>query len=146
MILLVCLAVSSSAGPYDNYLKADDIEKVTGLKGVKSMDKNTSVGAGGDLNFTTADGKLILMIQVEDKGQYAGYKKYYFKSDIKGIGEQAMEGASFPKMPSNLIAFTKGGKCVTLATFVDMASGGKKHMLTISQMTTLAITVASRMQ
>lgn len=146
LILLFCLVFTAFAGPYDAYLKAGDIEKVTGLKGVKSIDRNPSIGAGGDLNFTTADGKLIVMIQVVSKSQYAGYKQYFFKSDIKGIGEQAMEGTTVAGMPSNLVAFTKGIQCVALTAFGDQASDGRKNMLTQDQMKALARTIASRMK
>lgn len=146
LVLLFPIALTASAGPYDSYLKAGDIEKTAGLKGVKSIERNPSIGAGGDLNFATADGKLIVMIQVVSKSQYAGYKQYFFKSDIKGVGEQAMEGTTIPGMPANLVAFTKGVECVALTAFGDQASDGKKNMLTIDQMKDLAKTIASRMK
>ena len=146
LVLFLSLAMMAAAGPYDGYLKASDIEKTAGLKGVKSIERNPSIGAGGDLNFATADGKLIVMIQVVSKSQYAGYKQYFFKSDIKGVGEQAMEGTTIPGMPPNLVAFTKGVECVALTAFGDQASDGKKNMLTIDQMKALAKTIASRMK
>jgi hypothetical protein len=145
-ILFLFSSLIGSAGSFDNYLKSSDLEKATGLKGVKSIAKGTAAGAGGDLNFTTADGTLIVMIQVVGKSNYAGYKQMFFKADIKGVGEQAMEGATVPKQPSNLVAFTKGAECVALMAFADAASGGKKNMLTIAQLTGLAKTMASRMK
>jgi hypothetical protein len=152
--LLCCVAVLVSftlnatavAGAYDNYLKANDIEKVAGLKGVKSVAKGALSGAGGDLNFATSDDKLIVMVQVVGKSQYVGFKKYFFKSSIKGLGEEAMEGASVPGMPSNVVVFVKGAQCVALTAFGDAASGGKKFMLTIAQMSELAKTIAARMK
>jgi len=145
-ILLFSVTVMAADGPYDNYLKASDIEKAAGLKGVKLVAKGALSGAGGDLNFATADNKLIVMIQVVGSSQYVGYKKYFFKADIKGVGDQAMEGATIAGLPSNVVAFTKGAECVALTTFGNPAGDGKKNMLTVSQMTALAKTIASRMK
>jgi hypothetical protein len=145
-ILLLCSSLMVSAGSFDNYLKAGDLEKATGLKGVKSIVKHALPGAGGDLNFATADDKLIVMIQVVGKSNYAGYKKYFFKADIKGVGDEAMEGATIPGQVSNLVAFTKGTECVALTAFGDAASGGKKNMLSVAQLMGLAKVIASRMQ
>jgi len=145
-ILFLLSSLIGSAGSFDNYLKTSDLEKATGLKGVKSIAKGSAAGAGGDLNFTTADGTLIVMIQVVGKSNYAGYKKMFFKADMKGLGDQAMEGATVPKQPSNLVAFTKGTECVALMAFGDAASGGSKFMLTIAQLTELAKIIASRMK
>ena len=144
--LFLLLAVTAFAGPYDSYLKASDIEKATGMKGVKFVERMAKKGAGGDLNFATAEGKLIVMVQVVDKNNYGGYKQLCFKSDIKGIGDQAMEGATISGAPSNLLAFTKGTQCVALTAFADPFNFGKKNMLTIAQLTDLAKTIASRMK
>jgi hypothetical protein len=145
-ILLLASSLICSAGSFDNYLKPGDFEKATGLKGVKSVAKQSLPGAGGDLNFATADDKLIVMIQVVGKSNYPGYKKYFFKADIKGLGEEAMEGTTIPGQVSNLVAFTKGTECVALTAFGDAASGGKKNMLTVAQLTGLAKLIASRMK
>jgi hypothetical protein len=145
-LLLLCSSLIVSAASFDNYLKAGDIEKTTGLKGVKSIAKQSLPGAGGDLNFATADDKLIVMIQVVGKSNYAGYKKYFFKADIKGMGDEALEGTTIPGQASNLVAFTKGTECVALTTFGDSTSGGKKNMLTVTQLTVLAKIIASRMR
>jgi hypothetical protein len=145
-ILFLFSSLIGSAGSFDNYLKTSDCEKATGLKGVKSITKGAAAGAGGDLNFTTADGTLIVMIQVVGKSNYAGYKQMFFKADVKGLGDQAMEGTTIPKQPSNVVAFTKGTECVALTAFGDPASGGKKNMLTVAQMIELAKIMASRMK
>ena len=44
------------------YLTVQDVEKITGLQGVKLVPRDPSKGAGGDLNFANKDGKLILMV------------------------------------------------------------------------------------
>ncbi len=144
--MLFFCSIMAYAGPFDNHLKISDVEKATGLKGVKSVAKGSATGAGGDLNFATADGNLALMVQIVDKSQYVGFKQYFFKADLNGVGDQAMVGGTVPKSPSNLVVFTKGSRCVALTAFADPASYGKKFMLTVAQLTDLAKTIASRVK
>lgn len=129
---------------YEKYLTAADVEGISGLKGVKSIPRNPQIGAGGDLNFSTADDKLIVMVQIVDQNNYEGYKKYFFKSAIDGLGDQAMKGATLQNRPENLVAFTKGNKCVALTVFVNK-DDFSKNMLSIEQTSELAKTIASRM-
>jgi hypothetical protein len=124
-------------------LSAADVIKVSGLTGAKLIPKNPGIGAGGALNFATADRKLIVMVQVENKSQYIGYKKYFFKAAVKGLGDEAMQGATVPNSPSNLVAFTKGTNCVALTVFGDQNNPGK-NMLTIEQTIELAKIIVSR--
>ena len=53
------------------YLTVQDVEKITGLHGVKLVPADPSKGAGGDLNFANKDGKLILMVQRMPLFRYA---------------------------------------------------------------------------
>lgn len=126
-------------------LTAADIVKVTGLAGAKLTPKNPSIGAGGDLNFATADNKLIVMVQVVNKRDYEGFKKYDVKvTAIKGLGDQAMQGATSTYTPPNQVVFTKGNTCVALMVFGDSKNIGK-NMLTIEQTIELAKIIVSRM-
>jgi hypothetical protein len=133
-----------SAGPYDKYLTAADIASVSGLKGVKLIPKNPSIGAGGDLNFAINATQLVVMVQVVDKSNYAGYKQLCFKAVVKGLGDQAMEGAAMPGGASNQVVFTKGNKCVALTAFGDPNDPGK-NMLTVEQLIKLAKIIVTRM-
>jgi hypothetical protein len=142
-LLLIGMTCVALAGAYDNYLKTSDLEQVARMKGAKSIARNPSIGAGGDLNFTTADDKLIVMVQIVDQSHYAGYKKMFFKADVKGLGTQAMQGATFPGAANNLVAFRKGSKCVALTSFMDMKTS--KNMLTPEQLIALGKIIASRM-
>lgn len=126
-------------------LTAADITKVSGLTGAKLTPKNPQIGAGGDLNFATADNKLIVMVQVVNKRDYVGYQKYDVKvTVIKGLGDQAMQGATSTYTPPNQVVFTKGHTCIALTVFGDPQNVGK-NMLTIEQTVELAKIVASRM-
>jgi hypothetical protein len=132
-----------SQNSYESYLTAADIEKVSGLPGVKLTPKDPKKGAGGDLNFATSDDKMIVMVQIVDKSYYAGFKEF-FKGDIEGLGVEAMHGATLPNYPENNVSFVKGNKCVALTTFINM-NDLSKNMLTIEQTTELARIIAARM-
>jgi hypothetical protein len=127
------------------YLNAADVVKVSGLTGAKLIKKDPSKGAGGDLNFATSDDKLIVMVQVVNQRDYAGYKKYDVKvTPIKGLGDEAMQGATSAYSPLNQVVFTKGTFCIALTVFVD-PKNPSKNMLTIEQTIELAKIFASRM-
>src|SRR5208337_3539163 len=78
------------------YLTVQDVEKITGLHGVKLVPPDPSKGAGGDLNFANKDGKLILMVQrmLNSDMLYSQTKKMKeaFKEDIQGVGDAAFIG------------------------------------------------------
>jgi hypothetical protein len=130
---------------YNDYLTAADIEKVSGITGVKLVPKDPSKGAGGNLNFAAADDNLIVMVQIVSKSYYEGFKEVCKEnSEIKGLGDQAMSGATFPGYPENMVAFTKGNTCIALVVFGNMKEIGK-NMLTIEQTSELAKIISSRL-
>jgi hypothetical protein len=121
---------------YENLLTATDVEKVSGLKGVKYIQRNPHIGAGGDINFAVNDKDVVVMIQIVNKDSYEGYKQF-FKSGIKNLGDEAMQGGTLKGFPDNLVAFKKGDKCVALTVFIDK-NDFSKNMLTIDQTIKLA--------
>ncbi len=140
----LCQALPVRAqGAYDKYLSAADVEKATGLSGIRLIPRGSAAGAGGDLNFANDAGDLILMVQFAEARNFAGLKAKYGKGAVAGVGDQAIEGGSMPGMPDNLVAFTKGTHCVVLTAFGDFVN--KKVYLTIDQLTALAKTIASRL-
>jgi hypothetical protein len=140
----VVLTLSASAqNPNEKYLTAGDVEKATGIKGIALVPRGSVAGAGGDLNFADASGELILMVQFTEASNYSGFKNKYAKSSVSGIGEQAFEGAAMPGMPDNLVAFTKGNRCVVLTAFADFIK--KKVYLTVDQLVALGKAIASRL-
>lgn len=138
------LALTARAqNPNEKYLTGADIEKVTGMKGIRLIPRGSVAGAGGDLNFADASGELILMVQFTDAKSFGGFKDRYAKGAVSGIGDQATQGAAIPGMPDNLLAFTKGTHCVVLTAFGDFIK--KKVYLTIDQLTALGKVIASRL-
>lgn len=147
LLFNLATAFTTAAGPYDKYLTVADVEKVSGLTGIKIVPKNPAKGAGGDLNFATSDGKLVLMALFSGASLYAPSKQQagYFKAAVPGVGSEAFSG---PKNdPQFVLCFKKGVYCVTLSSFFNIG-GDAKHptMLTMDQLIALGKLVAPRIK
>ena len=144
LCLRLGLAVTSLAqDPNEKLLTAADVERVTGMKGIKLVPRGSVAGASGDLNFTDSSGELILMVQFAEARNYAGFKAKYAKGAAVGIGDEAAMGAMIPGMSDNLLAFKKGTRCVILTAFADFVK--QKVYLTADQLTALGKLIASRL-
>lgn len=126
-----------------DFLTVQDVEKITGLHGVKLVPYNPSKGAGGDLNFANKDGDLILMVQrMPDTDMlYSQGKKMQgaVKADISGVGDAAFTGPA-----GNLqyfVTFKKGKGSGSAATFLTLTG----TRLTLDQVKKVAQLIASRM-
>jgi hypothetical protein len=150
LFVFTLLALSASmvfsqtkAAPGGQYLTVQDVEKITGLRGVKLVPRDPSKGAGGDLNFANKDGKLILMVNrsLSSDGFYSQTKnmKGAFKEDIQGVGDAAFIGP--PGNYPYFVAFKKGKGSGSVATF----SGDTAMLLTIDQVKKVAQQIAAGM-
>ena len=125
------------------YLTVQDVEKITGLHGVKLVPPDASKGAGGDLNFADKDGKLILKVNrnLYSDMLYTQTKnmKDTVKEDIKGVGDAAFIGppGNFPYF----LAFKKGKGSATASSFLGFTG----PLLTIDQLKKVAQLVAAGM-
>lgn len=70
ILLLMFSALSFAA----DVLTVADVEKATGLTGIKTVAKNPMKGAGGELNFATADDKVVITFFVQPESMYAFWK------------------------------------------------------------------------
>ena len=134
-------ALLAESGPFDKFLTIDDVQKITGLKGVKQIQKGSDPEA--DLKFTRQDGVVILSATFLPTSAYAGAKSSAtgFKSLIPGVGEEAFVGpASGP--PLYILVFRKGAYTVMLNTELE---GQKSTRLAIDQVVAIAKIIASRM-
>ena len=133
----------TKAAPGAQYLTVQDVEKITGLHGVKLVPPDPSKGAGGDLNFANKDGKLILMVQrmLNSDMLYSQTKKMKeaFKEDIQGVGDAAFIGP--PGNYPYFVAFKKGKGSGTVSTFL----GDTGTLLTIDQVKKVAQQIAAGM-
>jgi hypothetical protein len=150
----VCLAGwAGLRAQADPRLTVQDIERVTGLKGVQPA-KPGAAGAGPGLNFAGADGKMVLMVnfgtadlyrraraQTEMKIGSTTMPMPLFHAALPGIGDEAFD--SPPGDVQYVIYLRKGQKSASLSTY--FASGGKKTILTLDQLKQLAGIVAGRL-
>ncbi|MHB1134468.1 MAG: hypothetical protein ACYC4L_19015 [Chloroflexota bacterium] len=144
-------ATAAAAAPVAaKLLTVADVEKATGLTGLKLIDKNAQTGAGGDVNVANKDGELILMLALSSSSAFDKMKddKKYSTGPVSGVGEGAF---GIPNTITNGaeplgIAFRKGSQAATLSSFLDMNSAKMSKMLVpYDKMLELAKLVVSRM-
>lgn len=133
----------AKAAPGGQYLTVQDVEKITGLHGVKIVPPDASKGAGGDLNFAKQDGTLILMVNrnLYSDMLYSQLKnmKDTVKEDIKGVGDAAFIGP--PGNYPYFLAFKKGKGSGSASAFLGFTG----PLLTIDQLKKVAQLIAAGM-
>ena len=126
-----------------NVLTTTDIEKVSGMSGIKLVDKGSISGAGGNLNFATADGKMYAMLVLTDMDifdQWKARENYTFKQ-LSNIGDEAY---SAPGGGMQFIVFFRKGKSVgSVSSFINLETG--HPYLSVEQLSDLARMVVNRM-
>lgn len=89
-VLLLCLSLipRSLAQPteYDKYLTVADIQKVTGLTGIKQVPRDPQKGAGGHLNFADDKGNMILL------ASFLTAEEFDFYKSEEGLVKEEMPG------------------------------------------------------
>lgn len=132
---------TASSIDYEKLLTPADVEKVTGLKGVITVAKNSQVGAGGKLNFAFDNDKdkLILSVMVEGKGVFDSWKesKDLNAAAVPNLGDEAFQGDPNNKMITPNVTFIKGEQSFQLFTFFNMNNDLKPY-LTHQQLIDLA--------
>jgi hypothetical protein len=145
LVLSASMAFSQiKPAPGAQYLTVQDVEKITGLQGIKLVPRDPSKGAGGDLNFANKDGKLILMVQrmLSSDALYSQNKemKGTVKADIEGVGDAAFTGPAGDLQ--YFVIFKKGKGSGTAATFLTITGG---TLLPLDQVKKVAQQIASGM-
>jgi hypothetical protein len=137
----VCPQAKPTAG--SGFLTVQDVEKITGLHGLKIVPYDPSKGAGGDLNFADQGDKLVVMVQrmLSSDMLYTQAKKMkgFVKADVAGVGDAAFSGPA--SNPQYFISFKKGKGSGSVATFLDL----KGPRLTLDQVKQIAQKIASGM-
>lgn len=138
-------ATLSAEGQFDHVITAADVEKITGLKGVKQVPREKlNKFRNGDLNFVLSDDKPLFMIQFRPSYVFAAMKadSGYVKASVPGVGEEAFSSPAFD--PQFSINFLKGNYYAIVTTHVD-AKDKTKTVLKMDQLIAVAKLVASRM-
>jgi hypothetical protein len=143
-LLGAAAVLSAQTRPYDKYLTTADIEKASGLKGLKPVPYDPSKGAGGNLNFGLADGTVVLIasfqsLQPKDYDKYKTQIKSYVKGPVAGLADEAFNGP--PGDYPYFISFRKGNWVATITTFFNPAKMGQTF-LTMDQVLALCKVVA----
>ena len=150
MCLVAAIIVSTApclqaqGNPYDKYLTVADIEKATGMTGIKQVPREPRKGAGGHLNFADAKGEMILLASFLTAADFNLYKnnKEMVKSTVQDLGDEAMIGPAID-LPYMLLV-RKGDKCLALSTFADPQKTGANR-LTLDQLKAIGTLVIGRM-
>ena len=129
---------------YDKYLTVADLEKATGMTGLKQVPREPRKGASGHLNFADAKGNLILLASFLTAADFNSYKsaKGMVKSPVEGLGDEAFVGPA-TDLPYMLLV-RKGDKCLALSTFGDPEKVAANR-LTMDQLKAIATVVIGRM-
>lgn len=158
-LLSVCLLVIAALfgavqaqGKFDNIITAADVEKATGLAGLKQVPRAKAVEGvtvnkflTGDINFVRSDNQPIIAVQFRPSFAFDQFKgdSGFIKAPVTGLGDEAYTGPSFD--PQTNVNFVKGGYYVSVSTHVD-PKDKNKAVLKIDQVIAVAKVIASRMQ
>ena len=150
LLLTIGLLISGVAyakpgdADYSGLLKISEVESVTGKSklSLKSMDSKKS-GEAYDLQYSTADGHAILMIQVLRGSDYEMYYRDYRCQDYRPM-EYAFWGpkTATPENPPSQLWFRKGDTLIFIESGYDKSG---KTDLNVEMMEQVAKIIASRL-
>jgi hypothetical protein len=145
LLLMAGLSSKTSAGQFDHIITAPDVEKITGLTGIKQVPRETmNKFKNGDLNFVASSGQPILMIEFRPAFVFDAMKSDsgYYKTPVPDVGEEAFTSPAFD--PQFSVNFRKGNYVAVVTTHID-AREKNRTMLTMEHLVSLAKLIASRM-
>jgi hypothetical protein len=121
-----------------------DVLEVTKVKGVKTVEKNPTTGASGDLNIADGAGELLLMLTLSPASEFALMKRTA-AAPVAGVGDEAYEApnkeAAGGMAPFMLILRKGGYTAMLVSTFT--ATGAPR--VPQAQLKQLGQIVASRL-
>ena len=137
--------VSASSSDASDLLTIADVEKVSGLTGIKTVERQSMPGAGGDVNFVSAEGELVLIASFYDGANFdALMSTPNYREPLSGLGDAAFVGPSKDVMATLYeVGFKKGDHTALLVTFFKSMS--QDTVLTMNQVKELAGIVESRL-
>lgn len=143
-------AAQAAAAKYEKMLTPEDVAGVCGLTGVRCVPKDPSKGAGGDLNFTTADGEPLLLVNFGNKRKFDELKasQYSHGVDIDGLGDAAFSCPSPSLRPDPYgLCFLSKDLAVTINSHLGKPSAdgeAPKALLSQDQLKQLAQIIMQR--
>lgn len=138
---IVMIMVSAAGSPYDKVLTGADVTKVTGITGIKPVDKGAVQGAFGQLNFTGSDGKVALVVTIEtsnpkDFAKTAKTKSFQslYVGPLKGVGDLTYESPVTGER--YMVAFMKGTHWITVSSSLNYST--MKPVISMKQLREIA--------
>jgi len=136
LLSLFAPAMTLAAGE----LTVADIHSATGLANVKEVGVGSIPGAGGTINFTRADGNLLVIVTLGSASGYAeAAKAFEQRTVVSGLGDEAFTPTAAPWA----LYVRKGTQLVGIGSGLDPATG--EQILSADQIQQLAKVVLSRL-
>lgn len=143
--VLTSAAPQAGKADYSRYLTVEEVQSISGRSNLKlkSVDAKKS-GESPDLTYSTAEGQVILMVQVLKGSDYERYYKDLRCQDYKPM-EYAFWGpkTATPANPPTLLGFRKGDTLIIIESRVD---GKNKPYLDAGMMEKMSKIIASRIE
>ena len=128
----------------DKVLTLIDVSQVTKVKGLRTVEKDPTTVASGDLNIADASGEVLLMLTVSPASEFAMMKRTA-AARVEGVGDEAYEApnkeAAAGMAPFMLIFRTGPYTAMLVSTFT--ATGAPR--VPQSQLKQLGQIIASRL-
>jgi hypothetical protein len=138
-------AMKNSNPDAANLLTIADVEKASGITGVRLVKQGSSTDAVGRLNFASADGTLIAVMGVGDAVAFdQSMQGMYFSKLATGTGDMCFVGPSAKVSPTlTIFAAAKGDHAIIMKTFLK-AKGTTATWVSIDKLQTLAALALQR--
>ena len=149
-LVIGVVGMVTASSRYENIISIIEVEKATGIKGLKQVPRQKAVGGitgnkelTGDINFVQANDQPVIAVQFLPSFAFDEFKgdSGFIKAQVQGIGDEAYTGPSFD--PQTSVNFVKGGTYVTVSTLIDPRDK-KKAVLPIEQVIAVAKVIAAR--
>jgi hypothetical protein len=138
-------AMAASNPDADALLTVADVQKASGLSGLKLVEASSTADAVGRLNFATGDGVLVATMNIGDGTAFnQALQTMMFAREATGTGSMSFVGPS-PQVSKVLTVFAaaKGDHAVIMKTFTKVKDG-TETWLTIEQLQSLTGLALSR--
>lgn len=137
---------SSNPNPA-NLLSIADVQSASGMTGLRIVAADSTEQAVGRLNFASADGTLVAIMNIGDAVAFSqSLSGMNYSKDATGTGDMCYVGPS-PKLSPvlSIFAAAQGDHAVMMKTFLKV-KGGTETWLTIDQLQKLVGLALSRWQ
>ncbi len=143
LLIITALLILMPRAQAADILTVADIQKVSGLSDIKTVEKNSVNGASGELNFAHKDGRLVCIVMIHSSSAFEAWKEKYGNNtdDMPDVGEAGFR--TRPKATVNYVVFKKGDKTVWIQSM-----GWNVHFMqnfTADELEKLAKVAAGRM-